>query len=264
MQDEYSPVAEAPKHILCKEKEGMYQIILNRPPINAFNVEMVEEICRAVGDLQYRTDLKVLVFSGAGKAFSGGFAPEDLTEDRTYQLVEGFGRLFQTLQSVNIPTLALVQGMALSAGAELVMFMDLAIATESAKFGFPDVRMGLFPAMAANILQRYITYKKAAELILTGEIISAKDALALGLLTQVVADDKLQEHAGLAVGKLMQFSAPVLQLAKKSMTESNGKSIEEGIRTVEEIYLTQLMILEDSREGIRAFTEKRKPVWKNQ
>lgn len=264
MDEENASLAEAPKYIVCKEKEGMVQIILNRPPINAFNIEMVEEIYRVVADLQYRTDVKVLVFSASGKAFSGGFAPEDIVEDRSYQLIEAFGRLYQQLESINIPILALIGGMALGAGAELVMFADLAIATESAKFGFPDVRMGLFPAMAANVLPRVIPPKKAAELIFTGEIIAAKEAERLGLINMVVPDDKLQEQAGLMVGKLMQFSAPVLQLARRAMLESQGKALEDAIRIVEEIYLTQLLVLEDSKEGIRAFMEKRKPVWKNQ
>jgi cyclohexa-1,5-dienecarbonyl-CoA hydratase len=264
MDEEHASLAEAPKHIVCKEKEGMYQIILNRPPVNAFNIEMVEEIYRSVADLQYRTDLKVLVLSATGKAFSGGFSPEDIVEDRSYQLIEAFGRLYQQLQSINIPVLALIHGIALGAGAELVMFADLAIATESSKFGFPDVRMGLFPAMAANVLQRIIPPKKAAELIFTGEIIVAKEAERLGLINMVVPDDKLQEQAGLMVGKLLQFSAPVLQLARRAMLDSQNKPLDDAIRTVEEIYLNQLLILDDSKEGVRAFTEKRKPVWKNQ
>jgi len=264
MDEENVPIAEAPKHIIFKEKEGMAQIILNRPPINAFNIEMVEELYRAVSDLQYRSDLKVLVLSAAGKAFSSGFSPDDIVEDRAFQLIEAFGRLFQQLKDISIPVLALVHGMALGAGAELVMISDLAIATESSKFGFPDIRMGLFPAIAANILQRVISPKKAAELILTGEVVTAKEAERLGLVNQVVADDKLQEQAGVIVGKLMQMSAPVLQLARKAMTESLDKSMDDAVRTVEEIYLTQLLLLEDSKEGVRAFTEKRKPVWKNQ
>jgi cyclohexa-1,5-dienecarbonyl-CoA hydratase len=235
-----APPAEAPKHIVCKEKEGIIQIFLNRPPINAMNLAMIEEMNSALGSLQYRNDLKVLIFSGAGgKAFSGGFAPEDFQDDKAFQMIEGFGHFFQQLLSINLPT-------------------------ESSKFGFPDIRMGLFPAIGANILQRYIPYKRAAEMILTGEIISARDAEKIGLLNMVVADDKLQEQAGLMARKLLQFSGPVLQLARKAMTESQGKPIEDAMRSVEEIYLTQLLNLEDSKEGVAAFIEKRKPVWKNQ
>jgi cyclohexa-1,5-dienecarbonyl-CoA hydratase len=144
------------------------------------------------------------------------------------------------------------------------MFSDLAISTESAKFGLPEIRLGLFPAFACNIMKKIVAPKRAAEWILTGEVISAKDAERWGLINAAVPDDKLQEQAGVMVGKLMQFSAPVLQLAKKAMTEAQDKPLDESIRTVEEIYLNQLLMLEDAKEGIRAFTEKRKPVWKNQ
>ena len=139
-----------PKHIVCKEKEGLFQIILNRPPINAFNVEMVEEINTALASLLYRRDIKVVIFLASGKNFCGGFSPEDFSEDRAYQLIESFGRMFQQLSMLNIPVLSVVQGMALGAGFELVIFSDLAIATESSKFGFPDIRIGLFPALAEH------------------------------------------------------------------------------------------------------------------
>ena len=264
MDESTGSVLEAPKYIVCKEKEGMFQIFLNRPPMNAFNAEMVEEVNRALSNLQYRTDLKVVVFSAAGKAFCGGISSEDLIEDRAYQLIESLGRMYTQLQMLNIPVLSLVQGMALGVGFELVMFSDLALATESSKFGLPEVRLGLIPAFACNILQRCIPPKRAAELILCGDVIGAKDAEKYGLLNAVVPDDKLQEQAGVMVGKLMQFSGPVLQLAKKASTESQNKTFEESIRTVEEIYLNQLLMLDDSKEGLKAFTEKRKPVWKNQ
>ncbi|HEY4490875.1 MAG TPA: enoyl-CoA hydratase-related protein, partial [Acidobacteriota bacterium] len=171
--------------------------------------------------------------------------------------------MYNQLQGLNVPVLSVIQGLALGAGFELVLFSDLAIATESSKFGFPEIRMGLFPALACNVLQRNIPLKRASEMIFTGELITAKDAENYGLINLAVADDKLQEQAGVLVGKLLQFSAPVLQLAKKSITHSQGKTVEEAIRSVEEIYLDELMALADSKEGIRAFMEKRKPVWNN-
>ena len=235
--DETEAAASTPKYIVCKEKEGMFQIYLNRPPMNAFNVEMVEEINRTIADLYYRNDLKIVVFLAAGKNFCGGVSPEDFADDRSYQLIEALGRMYSQLEGLNVPIFSVVQGIALGAGFELVIFSDLAIATESSKFGLPEIRMGLFPAFACNILQRNVPVKRAAELILTGELISAKDAERFGLINTAVPEDKLQEQAGLIVGKLLQFSAPVLQLAKKAMAQSQGKSMEEAIRTVEEIYL---------------------------
>jgi len=263
MDETLNNAVQAPKFIACKEKEGMFQIFLNHPPMNAFNADMVEEINRALSELLYRTDLKVVVFLTTGKTFCGGIAPEDLTDDRSYQLIEAMGRMFEQLQTLNVPVLSLIQGMAMGAGFELVMFSDLAIATESAKFGLPDIHAGLIPAFACNVLQRIIPPKKAAELIFTGATITSREAREYGLINLVVPDDKLAEHAGTLVRKLLQFSAPVLQLAKKSMVQVQGKPLEESLRTIEEIYLNELLALDDAKEGIKAYVEKRKPVWKN-
>ncbi|MCI0413213.1 enoyl-CoA hydratase/isomerase family protein [bacterium] len=260
---EWTESPQTPKHIVCKEKDGMFQIILNHPPINAFNLEMVEEMNAAVSNLMYRTDVKVITFLASGKNFCGGFSPEDFTDGRSYQLIEAFGRLFEQLQATGIPIFSVVQGMALGAGFELVMFSDLAMATESSRFGFPEVRIGLIPAIACNMLQKVVPYKCAAELIFSGDVITAKEAESYGLINKAVPDDKLQEQAGLMAGKLLQFSAPVLQSAKKAMTASQGKNLAESLDAVEEIYLQQLLTLDDSKEGMRAFIEKRKPVWKN-
>ena len=106
--------------------------------------------------------------------------------------------------------------------------------------------------------------KRAAELILAGDVITAKDAERFGLINIAVPEDKLQEQAGLMVGKLLQFSGPVLQCAKRAMIESQGKVLDDALRSVEETFLSELLTLEDSKEGIRAFIEKRKPVWRNQ
>jgi cyclohexa-1,5-dienecarbonyl-CoA hydratase len=254
---------KAPKHISCKEKDGMFQIVLNRPPINAFNLEMVEELNAAIASLMYRSDIKVITFLASGKNFCGGFSPEDFTDERSYQLIESFGRFFEQLQETGIPILSVVQGMALGAGFELVMFSDLAIAADTSKFGFPEIRIGLIPPIACNLLQKVVHQKRAAELIFTGDVIQAKEAEEYGFINKAVPEDKLQEQAGIMAGKLIQFSGPVLQAAKRAMIASQGKNLSDSLRSVEEIYLQQLLNLEDSKEGMKAFIEKRKPVWKN-
>ena len=257
---EWTESAQTPKHILCKEKDGMFQIFLKRPYLN---LEMIEEINAAVASLMYRTDLKVIAFLPSSDNFCQGFSPEDFTEGRSYQLIEAFRRLFEQLQATAIPILSVVKGKAFGAGFELVAFSDLAIAAETSTFRFPEVRIALIPAIASNILQKIIPYKRAAELILCGDQITAKEAETYGLINKAVPDDKLQEQAGLIIGKLLQSSAPVLQSAKRSMIASHGKTLAESLDAVEEIYLQQLLNLEDSKEGILAFVENRKPVWKN-
>src|SRR5262245_27297193 len=190
---EWTEPAQTPKHIVAKEKDGTFQIFLKR---QYFNLEMIEEINAAVASLMYRTDLKVIVFltHPSVENFCQGFSPEDFTEGRSYQLIEAFGRLFEQLQATAIPILSVVKGKAFGAGFELVTFSDLAVAAESSVFRFPEVRIALIPAIACNILQKIVPYKRAAELILSGDQITAKEAEAYGFINKAVPDDKLQEQ----------------------------------------------------------------------
>jgi enoyl-CoA hydratase/carnithine racemase len=257
---EWTESAETPKHIVCKENAGMFQITLSRPFLN---LEMVEELNTVIASLMYRTDVKLITLLPLGENFCGGFGPDDFTQGRSFQLIEAFGRLFEQFQAVAVPILSVIKGKVLGAGFELVVFSDLAIAAESARFGFTEVRMGLIPTIACNILQKVTNYKRAAELILLGDLITAKEAETYGLINKCVPDDKLQEQAGVMAGKIMQFSAPILQSAKKAMLASQGKTLSESLAPIEEIYLQQVLSLDDSKEGIQAFKENRRPVWKN-
>ncbi len=257
---EWTESAQTPKHIVCKEKDGMFQITLSRPYLN---LEMVEELNSVIANLMYRTDVKLITFLPLGENFCSGFSPDDFTQGRAYQLIEAFGRLFEQFQALAIPIFSVVKGKVLGGGFELVVFSDLAIAAESTRFGFTEVRMGLIPAIACNILQKVTNYKRATELILLGDLITAKEAEAYGLINKCVPDDKLQEQAGVMAGKLLQFSAPILQSAKKAMLASQEKTLSESLAAIEEIYLQQVLSLDDSKEGIQAFKENRRPVWKN-
>lgn len=254
---------ESLNSIICKEKEGMFQIILNRPPMNAFNVEMMEEINYVLGELRYRADLKILVFSAAGNNFCGSIPIKDFSEERSYDLVDAFNSTFHQLQKLDVPILSMAQGLVIGTGFEIILLSDLVLATESAKFGLPQIKMGFFSPVAASILQQNIPQKRAAEMMLTGELISSAEAEKYGLINAVVPNEKLQEEAGLWVSKLLQSSAAVIQLAKKAMVEARFKPVDDAYPRVEEMCMTELLILDDHREGIKALTEKRKPVWKN-
>jgi cyclohexa-1,5-dienecarbonyl-CoA hydratase len=250
--------------IATRDQAGMFQVIFNRQPHNNLSLDVVEEINAAIASVLYRRDLKVVVFSAAGKTFCSGFAAEDFVNDRSFQLIEAYGKLYRQLETLSLPVVSIIQGPAVGAGMELVLYSDFAIAAESAKLGFLEIGMGIFPAIACNLLPRSIPPKRAAELLFTGDLITAADAHKLNLISKVVPDEKLQEEAKVIISKLLQFSAPVLQLTKRAMNESLGKSFEAATEAVDEIYLNSLLGLQDSQEGIRARIEKRKPVWKNQ
>jgi enoyl-CoA hydratase/carnithine racemase len=161
------------------------------------------------------------------------------------------------------PAIAVVDGAALGGGCELVAGCDIVIASERARFGQPEVKLGVFPPVAAVLLPRVIGDKRARELILTGDLIDAAEAQRLGLVNTVVPPAQLEQKLQEVLAKLRELSAPALEATKRAMDLARGVSFEEALRRVEDLYLNELMKTEDAREGVRAFMEKRKPVWKN-
>jgi cyclohexa-1,5-dienecarbonyl-CoA hydratase len=156
-----------------------------------------------------------------------------------------------------------VNGQAIGAGSELVAFGDMIIATPNARFAQPEVKMGVFPPFAAIMLPQLIGPKKTYEMILTGQPLSADEAFQLGLVNKVVAEADLPKMVGDVLGRIGEISAPVLEMTKKVIGSTQGLPLETAIKRSQDIYLNQLMDLEDAQEGLRAVLEKRKPVWKN-
>jgi len=251
------------KNILFEKKGGVAKITLNRPPLNILNIETMNEINQALEDVQKATEAKLLIITGSGKAFSGGVDVKEHTADKFDEMIEVFHRMFRLLVSLPQPTLAVLNGSALGGGCELGLFCDMVIAAESTKVGQPEIKVGVFPPIAAIIFPRLTSRKKAIELLLTGDTISAEEALQLGLVNQIVPDDKLPEAADDFVQKLTGLSGVVLRLTKRAIYQGLDADFEEVLRKVENVYNRELMSTEDATEGLQAFLEKRKPVWKN-
>jgi cyclohexa-1,5-dienecarbonyl-CoA hydratase len=251
------------KYILFEEKEGVATLTLNRPPVNVLNIEMMEEINRILKELQSHTDVKVVVIKGEGKAFSAGVDVKDHTADKVHEMITVFHGMFRLLNSLEQPTLAVVHGATLGGGCELATFCDMVIASEEATFGQPEITVGVLPPVAAVIFPHLIQRNRALELVLTGDIVSAQEAERIGLINKVFPKEHFQENVQDFITKLSSLSAPVLRLTKKAVDVGLYASVDDALSNVESIYLDELMSLEDAHEGLNAFLEKRKPVWKN-
>jgi cyclohexa-1,5-dienecarbonyl-CoA hydratase len=138
------------------------------------------------------------------------------------------------------------------------------VATPKARFSQPEIRLGVYPPLAAVILPHAIGHKRALEMILTGEPLSAQEAARLGLVNRLVPEEKLDEEVEQVLLRITQQSAPVLEMAKKVLYDTIGMPLGVALRKSADIYLNQLMDLSDAQEGLRAAVEKRKPVWKDQ
>ena len=243
--------------------DGVATIILDRPPQNFMNIEMMEQLNSALLAMREHHELKVLVIRGNGDAFCGGVDLADHTRDKVSRMLQMFHRIFETMRLVDVIAIAAVDGPALGGGFELAIGCNLVLASESAVFGLPQVKMGLFPPLAAVVLPRAGLRRKAMEWILTGDEISSSELQQFGIVNRVFPDAEFDEHLGQFVEKLTAKSGPVLQLAKRAQLESYYATYEEGLYKVENSYLRDLMSLEDSQEGIEAARKGREPKWRN-
>ncbi len=251
------------KFILTDLKEGVATLTLNRPPLNVLNIEMMGEINSYLEELKKEKSLKLLVIQAMGKAFSAGVDVGEHMGDMAPKMIETFHKMFRLMDGLKVPSIAIVNGSALGGGCELALYCDMVIATEKAKFGQPEIQVGVFPPIAALIFPRIIGRKKAMELILSGETISSQEALTLGLVNKVVSEASFQEEVNGFIEKFKKLSGIVLRLAKEATLAGLNDDLEKGLKTIEKIYLEDLMKSHDAMEGLKAFLEKRKPTWKD-
>lgn len=252
-----------PKYILFDATTYVARITLNHPQFNVLTVPMMTELAEAIESLDGRGDVKCILLESSQKYFSAGISVEDSKPDRVFQTLDAFNRVFQAISEVSKPLIVVVNGQAVGAGSELVAFGDMIIATPNARFSQPEVKMGTFPPFAAIMLPQLIGPKKTYELILTGQALSALEALELGFVNRVVSEAELPKTVNEILARIGEFSGPVLEMTKKVIGGSLGLPIGEAIKKSHDIYLNQLMALEDAQEGLRALLEKRKPTWKN-
>lgn len=167
------------------------------------------------------------------------------------------------MDALKVPSIAVVNGSALGGGCELALYCDMVIATEKAKFGQPEIQVGVFPPIAALVFPRMIGRKKALELILSGDVIGVQEALALGLVNKIVPEASLDEAVNGFIEKFKKLSGIVLKLTKEAALAGLNDDMDQGLKAIEKIYLDRLMKTNDAIEGLKAFLDKRKPTWKD-
>ncbi|MCP4853518.1 MAG: hypothetical protein GY903_03385 [Fuerstiella sp.] len=256
-------MASEQNSIVCEIRDGVARLTLNQPPLNIMNIAMMQEINSALEGLKSDGNVKLLVIDHQGKAFSAGVDIKDHTPDKVEEMIEVFHRIFRLLNSLEFPTLAVVDGAALGGGCELATFCDLVIASERAKFGQPEIKLGFFPPVAAVVLPHLIGRNRALELLLTGDVIKAEEAARIGLINRVFPVDDFQEKAAEFIARIAAQSGAVLRLSKRALDAGLYMSVDDAITKAETLYLSELMQTEDAHEGLAAFVEKRSPQWKN-
>jgi len=255
-------MSQAFTHIRVQETAEVLRVTLDRPPLNVLNIAMMEEIHTAIERARELPRLRALVFDAAGKAFSAGVEVGEHMGDLMPKMLEAFHRIFHLLGECDRPTVAVVQGAALGGGCELAAFCDLVLASEQAKFGQPEIKVGVFPPVAAAVFPRLMGWHKAMELLLTGDSVDAATALQLGLVNRVVPADQLEGALQGLLGALVEKSGLVLGLTKRALL-AGAPDFAPCLHRVEALYTGDLMRTRDATEGLQAFLDKRKPVWED-
>jgi enoyl-CoA hydratase len=255
------------RHVIYEKSEGIATITLNRPEaLNAFSKDVVEEILRAVEDVRTDENIRVVVLTGAGeKAFSAGAdikAMVGMTALKARELSSLGERLCVTLENLEKPVIAAINGYALGGGMEVAMACDLRIASENVRMGQTEINIGLVPGWGGTQrLTRLVGMTKAKELVFTGRMIDARTAEQIGLLNMAVPADKFREVVHQLAVDLASKAPVALKVAKALITNGVNMSLDAALELEREGFGV-VWSTDDLKEGISAFAEKRKPRFK--
>lgn len=251
--------------ITLTRADGLATLTINRPPFNVLDIPTMEEMNAALDELRTARDIRMLVITGAGeKAFSAGVEVADHTPDKVDKMIEVFHGIFRRMQDLPMPTLAAVNGVALGGGMEVAIACDMIVCTDRAKFGQPEIKLAVFPPIAAVLLPRLVPPARAMELLLGGENLGAAEALQIGLVNRVFARENFAAEVQGFVAPFLALSAAALASALKAIRAAAGKPFGAALDAAETIYLKELMATADAKEGLAAFLEKRTPAWTHQ
>jgi len=257
--------------VLCEVKDEVMWITLNRPEkLNALDAEMRRGILSCLEDAEARDDVRVVVIRGSGKAFSAGAdvsllksLSESSVESVTKSIEEiGIQRIGMFIRSMKKPVIAFVSGYCIGGGFEIVQYCDLVYATPDAVFSQGEINIGIIPGGGGTqMLPRLVGEKKAKELIFTGKRITAEEAKRLGIVNEVFESDKAEEELLKVISELKAKSPYTLALAKRAINTALEAPLSAGL-SVERLLFINALTSDDGKEGVRAFIEKRKPVWR--
>ena len=251
------------ENILVETEDGVGVITLNRPKaLNALNDPLVRELAAAIEEFENDDRIGALVITGSEKAFAAGADIKQM-QPRGYMdwyLKEQFGS-WEKAAECRKPIIAAVAGFALGGGCELAMMCDFIIAAENARFGQPEIKLGVLPGLGGTQrLTRLVGKSKAMDLCLTGRMMDAAEAERSGLVSRVVANENLLQEAKSAARAIAEMSLPATMMVKESVNRAYETTLSEGIHFERRLFYSAFA-LEDQKEGMQAFMDKREPRW---
>jgi len=254
------------QNILVERREAVGIVTLNRPAaLNALNAALIAELGAALDDLEEDAAIGAIVLTGNEKAFAAGADVKEMLP-KTYPEIYGedfITRGWERVAQCRKPVIAAVAGFALGGGCEIAMMCDIVVAADTARFGQPEITLGTIPgAGGTQRLARFIGKAKAMDLCLTGRMMDAAEAERLGLVSRIVPAGELLPEAVKVAERIAGMSRPIVMMVKEAINRAYETTLSEGVRFERRLFHSTFAI-EDRREGMAAFTEKRKPAFRN-
>jgi len=251
--------------VIVERKERVGIIILNRPDqFNTFNTALAQELCQALVELEMDKTIRVVVIRGAGKAFCTGIDVSEFFGKTLQEYREWIGlmeRMIHVIASMKKPVIASAHGYAVANGAGIIAACDLAVVAEGTKIGATAINVGLFCMGPAVPMSRSLSRKRCLEMVMTGDMVDARDAERWGMVNKVVPLEKLEEETMALADKLAGKSPLALQMGKEAFYGMADLEYGKALAYTNEIFAA-LCMTEDAKEGVEAFLQKRKPQWK--
>jgi enoyl-CoA hydratase/carnithine racemase len=266
MPDDTSQPIQSDDIVLRQDDGAIARVIMNRPKAyNSLSLEMMRTLTRTLQEVGEDTSIRCVVLEGAGKGFCAGHDLKELRSrtDRAFyeEVFDTCCTLMNTITRMPQPVIAKVHGVATAAGCQLVATCDLAVAADTARLSTPGVNIGLFCSTPMVPLSRNVPRKRAMEMLLTGDMISAPVAAEWGLINEAVDESGLEAAASKYAEKVASKSPHVLKIGKRAFYEQLDETLDQAYRHTAEV-MTENMLARDAAEGIDAFLEKREPQWK--
>lgn len=252
--------------ILVDRKQGVGVITLNRPDaMNALNSQLMDEISHVIADFESDDEIRAIVITGSEKAFAAGADIKEMQSKSYMDMYKGdfITANWEAAANCRKPIIAAVAGYALGGGCELAMMCDFIVAADTAKFGQPEIKLGVIPgAGGTQRLTRFIGKSKAMDMVLTGRMMGAEEAERSGLVSRIVPADDLIDEALKVAGKIVDLSSPSVMIAKECVNAAYETFLSQGVRFERRVFHS-LFATEDQKEGMAAFAEKRTAEFTN-
>jgi cyclohexa-1,5-dienecarbonyl-CoA hydratase len=238
------------------------RVTLQNPPLNIIDVPMMRELQQVLAQIEAQREISSIVIAGSDRTFSAGVDIKAHTPDKIQEMLHEFHVVIRALVASQKVTICAIKGACLGGGAEVALVCDMVFTARDAAWGFPEIKLGCYPPVAAVALPVVVGQKRAEELILTGRQISGDEAVAIGLANKSARAQEVGDLVRVALSDLAKLSPATLAITKKAVYAWDAIHFDKGLARAEKLYLDELMQTRDAHEGIASFLEKRAPLWR--